>query len=58
MVANKYINNILSINKVNDRLMSIRLAIGAEIWTVISAYAPQTGCDQSEKEAFWANLMK
>ena len=44
---------IISITKPSDRLISIKLVINKEIWNVISPYAPQIGCEQAEKDAFW-----
>lgn len=49
-------NSIVSIEKVSDRLMSIKLIVGREIWNIVSAYAPQTGCTAAEKETFWIEL--
>lgn len=56
VLASKYLGNILSIQKSSDRLIYLRLLVGKEVWNVISAYAPQTGCDEGEKEAFWADF--
>ncbi|XP_021858714.1 uncharacterized protein [Spinacia oleracea] len=36
--------------------MSIKLVIGDEIVTVVSAYAPQTGLDASTRQEFWEDL--
>lgn len=48
--------NIIEIKKVSDRLMSIKMVIGKEIWNIVSAYAPQVGCNGTEKEEFWVSL--
>lgn len=50
------VQNVISVTKTSDRLMSVKLALDAEIWNVVSAYAPQIGCSDSEKEAFWQDL--
>ena len=44
--------NIISITKLSDRLISLKLVIDGEIWNIISPYAPQIGCEQAEKDAF------
>ena len=53
ILSTEFQKNIIDIRKVSDRLMSIKMVIGKEIWNIVSAYAPQTGCDATEKEEFW-----
>lgn len=53
VIAARFLDNVLQVNKVSDRLICIKLVLGTEIWNIVSAYAPQTGCQDSEKEAFW-----
>ncbi|XP_056688564.1 uncharacterized protein [Spinacia oleracea] len=36
--------------------MSIKLVIGGEVITVVSAYAPQAGLDASTRQEFWEDL--
>ena len=36
--------------------MSLKLVIDGEIWNIISPYAPQIGCEQAEKDAFWHDV--
>ncbi|XP_021840371.2 uncharacterized protein [Spinacia oleracea] len=36
--------------------MSIKLVIGDEVVTIVSAYAPQAGLDASTRQEFWENL--
>ncbi|CAH0719180.1 unnamed protein product, partial [Brenthis ino] len=50
-------NRIINIDRRTDRLMSIKLALDNQpIVNIISAYAPQAGCSESEKESFWEDL--
>ena len=42
---------IVSMDKVSDRLMAVKLVMGKEL-VVIIAYGPQTGCEEGEKERF------
>ncbi len=44
---------IISISKPSDRLIGIKMVINGEIWNIISPYAPQIGCEQADKDAFW-----
>ena len=39
-----------------DRLMAVKLVMGEELVVVISAYGPQTGCEEGEKERFMEEL--
>lgn len=56
VLASKYLDNILKITKISDRLMCIKLVIAKEIWNIVSGYAPQVGCTEQEKEAFWVDF--
>ena len=56
ILSDEHQKNIIGIRKVSDRLMSIKLVIGKEIWNIISAYAPQIGCNVTEKGEFWLSL--
>ena len=40
----------------SDRVMSIKLVVGKRMLNIISAYAPQTGCSQEEKEHFYEEM--
>lgn len=44
---------VLQVNRVNDRLMCIKLLIAEKTVNIISAYAPQQGCTEQEKLDFW-----
>ena len=56
VLAAEFLGSILSIKKISDRLLHLRLVIGKETWNIVSAYVPQTGCDEEEKLAFWADF--
>ena len=61
ILAAKLLSSVLSISKSSDRLMCIKLVMQGEVWNIVSAYAPQIGCEQSDKDAFWLdfhNLIK
>ena len=36
--------------------MHITVEIESELWTIVSCYAPQTGCEEEEKMRFWSDL--
>lgn len=56
IVSAKYLDNIIEVTKVSDRLMSLKLVIDEEIWNIISGYAPQDGCSEEEKTIFWNDV--
>ena len=45
--------SVLEVRRVSDRAMGVKLEIGGMILNVLSAYAPQVGCELEEKERFW-----
>ena len=53
VVNEKYINSILEVRRVSDRVISVKMEIDGVLMNVISAYAPQVGCEWEEKEEFW-----
>ena len=48
--------SVLEVWRVSDRAMGIKLEIGGMILNVLSAYAPQVGCELEEKERFWQDM--
>ncbi|XP_042863190.1 uncharacterized protein LOC122247719 [Penaeus japonicus] len=47
---------ILEVNRESDRLISIKIQLDNVVINIASAYAPQTGCDEGEKDEFWDKL--
>ena len=56
LVAEKWINHVVEIRRVNERVMVLRLAIGRSVFNIVSVYAPQTGRTREEKEEFYIVL--
>ncbi|EPB76249.1 hypothetical protein ANCCEY_04666 [Ancylostoma ceylanicum] len=48
--------HVSSVNRVSDRIISLRIATKDGFWTVVSVYAPQCGCTEADKEAFYEEL--
>ena len=48
---------MIHINRVNDRLMLLKILVGKQPLTVVSAYAPQQGLSDEAKERFYADLV-
>ncbi|KAK9683810.1 hypothetical protein RND81_10G166300 [Saponaria officinalis] len=56
VIDKDYIDDVVEVSRKSDRIMSIKLIVGDEELTVISAYAPQVGLDASLRRAFWEDL--
>ncbi|KAL6502451.1 hypothetical protein OROHE_024456 [Orobanche hederae] len=56
VIDKEMIDDVVEVSRKSDRIMSIRLVIGDEFLTIISAYAPQVGLDASIKQEFWEDL--
>src|SRR5213083_131660 len=58
LVAEKWVERVIEVKKMSERMMLLRVSIGANILNVISGYAPQVGCSIEDKEAFLLALSK
>lgn len=56
VVKQELFQNVVSVNRVSDRLMAIKIIIGEEIINIISAYAPQIGLTDVERSQFLDGL--
>jgi hypothetical protein len=56
-VDRKWIDSIVDVKRVNERIIAIKLIIGARLLNVVSAYAPQSGRSNEEKDDFWDKLI-
>ena len=56
VVVEKWRDNILEVNIISDRLITAKLLIDTINIYIVSAYAPQVGCTDEEKEEFWEEL--
>ncbi|XP_021846821.1 uncharacterized protein [Spinacia oleracea] len=56
LIDQEYIDDVVDVSRKSDRIMSIKLVIGDEVVTIVSAYAPQAGLDDSTREEFWEDL--
>ncbi|KAI5091735.1 hypothetical protein C0J45_18941 [Silurus meridionalis] len=54
ILKEEYSKSVVEVKKVSDRVMNVKLEVEGMI-NVISAYAPQVGCEM-EKERFWSEL--
>ena len=47
---------VIEVSKRNDRIIWMRIMVGNCTVNIFSAYAPQTGCPEEEKDGFWSDL--
>ena len=52
----KWVDKVYDIKRVSDRIMLIKLLVGEAVLMVLSVYAPQTGLEESTKDAFYDSL--
>ena len=58
LVAEKWIDKVMEVNRVNERILVVRVIVGRKVLNIISVYAPQTGRNWEEKEEFYITLGK
>ena len=51
-MAEKWINRVVNVVRVSERIMYVKLVIGKQIVNIVSAYAPQVGLSVEEKDDF------
>ena len=52
-IAERWIDSVVNVVRVNERIMYVKLVIGKQIVNIFSAYAPQVGLSAEEKHDFW-----
>ena len=58
LLAESWVETILDVKHVSDRIMLIKLVVGKSIVIVLLVYAPQSGLDDSVKDMFYENLQQ
>jgi hypothetical protein len=56
VLSEKWKNMVNDVRRINDRLMIVKIGVEGEMLNVVSAYAPQMGCAQEEKDSFWKSF--
>ncbi|KAJ8376012.1 hypothetical protein SKAU_G00065920 [Synaphobranchus kaupii] len=56
ILKEEYARGVLEVRRVSDRVIALKLVREGVMVNVISAYAPQVGCEMEEKEEFWSVL--
>ncbi|KAI5610689.1 hypothetical protein C0J50_11967, partial [Silurus asotus] len=56
ILKEEYSKSVVEVKRVYDRVMIVKVEVEGMMINVISAYAPQVGCEMEEKERFWSEL--
>ena len=56
LLAERWIKNVFEVQRINDRIILLRLIIGKKVYTFFSVYAPQVGLSEGKKEQFYDSL--
>ena len=57
LVEEDLVENVISVERINSRIMYIRIMIEKSIIRIFSVYAPQTGLPKLQKEKFYSDLL-
>ena len=56
LIKKDLMEQVVEVRRKSDRIMSVKLVVGSEIFNVVSSYAPKIGLDEETKRLFWENL--
>ena len=56
-IAERWIDSVVNVVRVNVRIMYVRLVIGKQIVNIVSEYAPRVGLSAEEKDDFWDSFV-
>ena len=56
LVREEMVEDVIEIKRTNDRIMKIKIVLGGSVMHIFSAYAPQVGRTEEEKQEFWERL--
>ena len=58
IVSEEFIDKVVEVTRVIERLMMVKLIVGKCLMNVVVAYAPQAGRSPEEKDNFWEAVWK
>ncbi|KAI5629718.1 hypothetical protein C0J50_2219 [Silurus asotus] len=56
ILKEEYSKSVVEVKRVSKRVKNVKLKVKEVMINVISAYAPQVGCEMEEKEKLWSKL--
>ncbi|KAI5611221.1 hypothetical protein C0J50_9252 [Silurus asotus] len=57
ILKEEYSKSVVEVKRVSKRVMIVKVEVEGMMINVISAYAPQVGCEMEEKERFWNDVV-
>ncbi|XP_065315777.1 uncharacterized protein LOC135924611 [Gordionus sp. m RMFG-2023] len=57
LVAEKLVDKVVEVRRLDNQIMVIKMIIGRKLYNMISAYVPQVGRSEEEKDVFWDSLL-
>ena len=48
---------VVEVKRETDRMITMKLQVGRMACYIMSVYAPQTGCEEEQKDEFWGNFV-
>ncbi|KAK3893379.1 hypothetical protein Pcinc_002812 [Petrolisthes cinctipes] len=56
-LAEKWVDKVIEVNRVSNRIIQMKLMVGETIFTAISVYVPQCGLSEEAKDWFYDRLI-
>ena len=56
-IAERWIDSVVNVVRVHERIMYVKLVIGKQIVNIVSTYGPQVGLSAEEKDDFWDSFI-
>ena len=53
ILKERFVRNVLEVKRVSDRVMRLKVEIEGVMFSIVSGYDPQVGCELEEKNKFW-----
>ena len=57
-VAEKWIECVVEVSRISERIMMIKFVLGNMVVNVLSLYSPQVGRSEEEKDVFWDKVFQ
>ncbi|XP_065315504.1 uncharacterized protein LOC135924376 [Gordionus sp. m RMFG-2023] len=57
LVAEKLVDKVVEVRRLDNQIMVIKMIFGRKLYNIISAYVPQVGRSEEEKDIFWDSLL-
>src|SRR6266581_3567643 len=54
LLADRWVQSVIEVKRVSGRILVLRVVVGKSVLNLVSAYAPQSGRLNEEKEDFYA----